>query len=258
MKLYLKYFKMNLCLQMQYKTSFILTIIGQFLTSFSVFLEIYFMMNRFYSVSGFSYEEVLLCFAIVLLVFSLAECFARGFDTFPTMITNGEFDRILLRPRNEVFQILATKMEFSRVGRLIQAVIIFVYSFNKIGINWHFEQILLLCLMVISGTVIFSGLFIIYAAICFYTLEELEFMNIFTDGGREFGKYPFSIYGKSVLKLFTFVIPLALFQYYPFLYSTSRSHNIIYMLAPLIGLLFIIPCLILWKIGLKRYSSTGS
>lgn len=135
MKLYLKYFKMNLCSQMQYKTSFILTIIGQFLTSFSVFLEIYFMMNRFYSVSGFSYEEVLLCFAIVLLAFSLAECFARGFDTFPTMIANGEFDRILLRPRNEVFQILATKMEFSRVGRLIQAVIIFVYSFNKIGIN---------------------------------------------------------------------------------------------------------------------------
>ena len=83
-------------------------------------------------------------------------------------------------------------------------------------------------------------------------------MNIFTDGGREFGKYPFSIYGKSVLKLFTFVIPLALFQYYPFLYSTSRSHNIIYMLTPLIGMLFIISCLILWKIGLKRYSSTGS
>ena len=80
MKLYLKYFKMNLCSQMQYKTSFILTIIGQFLTSFSVFLEIYFMMNRFYSFSGFSYEEVLLCFAIVLLVFSLAECFARGFN----------------------------------------------------------------------------------------------------------------------------------------------------------------------------------
>lgn len=135
MKLYLKYFKMNLCSQMQYKTSFILTIIGQFLTSFSVFLEIYFMMNRFYSVSRFSYEEVLLCFAIVLLAFSLAECFAHGFDTFPTMIANGEFDRILLRPRNEVFQILATKMEFSHVGRLIQAVIIFVYSFNKIGIN---------------------------------------------------------------------------------------------------------------------------
>lgn len=107
MGLYLKYFTIHLKSQMQYKTSFFLTVIGQLLTSFSVFLGIYFMFERFNQVEGFSFEEVLLCFAVVLMAFSLAECFARGFDTFPSMIGNGEFDRIMVRPRNEVFQILA-------------------------------------------------------------------------------------------------------------------------------------------------------
>ena len=67
---------------MQYKTSFFLTVLGQFFTSFSAFLVIYFMFARFNSVEGFTYSEVLLCFAVVLLSFSLAECFARGFDAF--------------------------------------------------------------------------------------------------------------------------------------------------------------------------------
>lgn len=83
-------------------------------------------------------------------------------------------------------------------------------------------------------------------------------MNIFTDGGREFGMYPFSIYGKSVLKFFTYVIPLALFQYYPFLYLIGVSKNKMYMVLPLIGMIFIVPCLILWKLGVRHYKSTGS
>ena len=37
-------------------------------------------------------------------------------------------------------------------------------------------------------------------------------MNIFTYGAREFGKYPFSVYGSGILKVLTFVIPLALFS----------------------------------------------
>ena len=73
MRLYLKYFSIHLRSAMQYKTSFFLTVLGQFLVSFSMFLGIYFMFSRFHTVEGFSYQEVLLCFAIVLMAFSLAE-----------------------------------------------------------------------------------------------------------------------------------------------------------------------------------------
>ena len=258
MKLYLKYFTIHLKSQMQYKTSFFLTIIGQFLTAFSAFLGIYFMFERFNQVDGFTFSEVLLCFADVLMAFSLAECFARGFDTFPRMIGNGEFDRIMVRPRNEIFQILASKIELTRLGRLIQAIIIFVYAIPTSGVDWTIDKIITLFFMIISGIIVFSGLFVIYAALCFFTTEGLEFMNIFTDGGREFGSYPLSIYGSGILKFLTFVIPLALFQYYPFLYLIGRSSNVLYMLLPLVGMLFIIPCYAIWRIGLKHYKSTGS
>jgi len=112
--------------------------------------------------------------------------------------------------------------------------------------------------MVACGSAVFSGLFIMHAAFAFFTVEGLEFMNILTYGGREHGRYPFSIYGEGVLRFLTYVIPLALFQYYPLLYLLGRESDVFYMLAPLFSLLFLLPCYAFFRVGLRRYKSTGS
>jgi ABC-2 type transport system permease protein len=257
-QLYLKYFSIHLRSAMQYKASFFLTTLGQFLTAFSVFLGIYFMFSRFNQVEGFTFNEVLLCFAVVLIAFSFAETFVRGFDAFRGVISNGEFDRIMVRPRNEMFQVLATKIEFTRLGRLLEAVVILVYAVLNSGVVWTTAKLLTLGLMIAGGVALFSGLFIIYASICFFTIEGLEFMNIFTDGGREFGRYPMVIYGEKVLRFFTYIVPLACVQYYPLMYLLGRTTNPWSRLAPLAGFVFLIPCYALWKFGVRHYKSTGS
>ncbi|MDL2232396.1 ABC-2 family transporter protein [Ruminococcaceae bacterium OttesenSCG-928-L11] len=258
MRLYLKYFSIHLKSQMQYKVSFFLTALGQFLVSFTALLGVYFMMSRFNEVAGFTLQEVLLCYGTILLAFSIAECFGRGFDVFPQMIGNGEFDRALVRPRPIVFQVLSSKMEFTRIGRVLQAVFVFCYAIPASGIVWTGDKILTLALMIICGSIVFFALFLVYAAFSFFTLEGLEFMNVLTNGGREFGRYPFSVYGDGVLKFLTYIVPLALFQYYPLLYLLGRETGIAYMLSPLMGLLFLIPAYAFWRFGLSRYKSTGS
>lgn len=243
---------------MQYKTSFFLTAVGQFLISFNVFLGIFFMFQRFSKVEGFTYNEVLLCYAVILLEFSLAEMVARGFDTFSGMVRSGDFDRILVRPQNEIIQVLGSKFELTRIGRMLQAVIMFVYGIMKSDVVWTFPKICTIVFMLIGGTAVFWALFLIYAALCFFTLDGLEFMNVFTDGAREFGKYPIGIYGKKMLLFTTFVIPYALIQYYPLLYILGRRGSIIYMLLPLAACWFFIPALLLWKFGVRHYKSSGS
>ena len=47
-------------------------------------------------------------------------------------------------------------------------------------------------------------------------------------------------------------------QYYPFLYLTGRSGSLFYFLTPLIACLFLIPCFLLWRVGVRHYKSTGS
>ena len=258
MSLYLKFFAIHLKSQMQHKLSFFLTVAGQFLVSFSAFLGVHFMFLRFHEVEGFGYQEVLLCFATVLMAFSLAEMFFSGFDHFPTMLGNGEFDRALVRPKGVIFQVLAMKVDFARLGLLAQAVLVFCYVIPMSGIVWSWGKILTLFLMVSCGCAVFSGLFVLRAAAAFFTVEGLEVMNILTYGAREHGRYPFSIYGNGVLKFLTYVVPLALVQYYPLLYLLGRETSWFHRFAPLLSLLFLLPCHLLFCVGLRHYKSTGS
>ena len=258
MNLYMKFFAIHLKSQMQYKTSFFFTSLGQFLVAFATFLSLSFLFDRFGYVEGFTFEEVLICFAVMMIAFSTAELFGRGFDVFPRLLGNGAFDRALVRPRNVIFQVLASQMEFSRIGRFVQAIAVFIYALPRSGIDWTWDKVAVLALMIVCGALLFFGLFVVYAAFSFFTVEGLEFMNILTDGGREHGRLPFSVYGDGILKFLTYVVPLALVQYYPLLYLIGREDGIFYALTPVLSLLFLIPCYGFFRFGLSRYKSTGS
>lgn len=257
-RLYGHYISINVKSAMQYKTSFFLTVLGQFLVSFNVFLGIYFMFRRFRTVGGFGYSEVLLCFSVMLMEFSLAEMMARGFDLFPEMVRSGSFDQVLVRPRNEILQVLGSKFELTRIGRMLQAVVMFGYGVTHCGVEWDGLKITTVIFMLIGGCAVFSGLFLIYAALCFFTLEGLEFMNVLTDGAREYGKYPVSIYGKKMLLVTTFLIPYALIQYYPLLYILDRDSRPFLIFVPLSAVWFLVPSYALWRFGVRHYQSSGS
>lgn len=260
MRLYFKYLSIHIRSNMEYKTSFFLTMIGQAITTFSALIAVYFLFHRFGSIKGYTFNEVLLCFSTINISFSLGECFGRGFDNFSILISNGQFDRIMVRPRSEILQVLGTRIELTRVGRLIESAIVLTYAINTCSVSWNLGKVITLCLMMICGMFLFYCLFKIYAALCFFTIEGLEFMNIFTDGGRDIASYPLDVYKNGVVKFFTFIVPLAFINYYPFLYLIDRfeGNKFLYMISPLAAILFAIPSNIIWKIGVKHYKSTGS
>lgn len=260
MRLYLRYMSILFKSQMEYRTSFILLSIGQFFVPFLVFLGIFMFFQRFDSLAGWTLYEVALCYSIIHIAFSVSECFARGFDSFSSLVINGDFDRILVRPRNTVLQVLGSKFEFTRVGRFIQSIIVLAYCLINLQIYWNTYKVLTLAFMIASGVFIFVGIYILGASLCFWTTEGLEVINIFTDGGREMSQYPLSIYKDWVRKFFTFVIPFGTVNYLPLMFILGKvsGNKLIYMFTPTFGILFIVPCLLVWKIGVVHYKSTGS
>lgn len=258
MNVYWRYFTMELKSQMQYKISFLLTTLGQFLTAFTMFFGIKFLLGRIGGVDDFTYGQVLLCFSVIMMSFSVGELAGGGLATFPGMLREGGLDRILVRPRSVIGQVIMPNMDFSRVGLLIQAAVVLCIAIPASGVQWTWQKILVLGMMTACGSVVFFCLFLILATLSFFTIQPLDCLNILTYGMREFGQYPFSIYGETVLRLLTFVVPLALVQYYPLLYLLDRERGILYGFAPLLSLLFLIPAGLLYRIGLRSYQSTGS
>jgi len=258
MSLYWKYVKVHFMSQMSYKKSFILLTIGQFFVPFMIIISMYLLFQRFDHIMGWTLYEVALCYGVINLGYSICECFSRGFDTFSSLIRNGNFDRIMLRPRGTILQVFGSKFEFTRIGRFLQGLMVFIISLYKLKLDYTIWIILALTLMILCGIVVFTGIYIIGASLCFYTVEGIEIVNIFTDGGREMSKYPLGIYKKEVQKIFTLIIPFGMINYYPLMYVLGKSHKLVHVFYPLYGFIFLIPCLLAWYRGVKHYKSTGS
>ncbi|WP_199618272.1 ABC transporter permease [Paenibacillus alkalitolerans] len=260
MILYCKYMLIHLKSQMQYRVSFWLLTLGQSLGPVVTFAGLYFMFERFGNLRGWSLYEAALCYAVIGMAFSLSEMFARGFDTFSSLVINGDFDRLLVRPRNTVLQVLGSKFEFARAGRLVQSCAILAWALYHLPGVITVPKMLTLLLMISGGVLVFTGIFIAAASLSFWTVQGLEVANVFTDGGREMAKYPLNIYRKWVKTFYTFIIPLGCINYMPLLYLVGRAdgNEILYMLTPFAGVVFIFPCLLAWNIGVRHYRSTGS
>ena len=184
--------------------------------------------------------------------------FFRGFDSMSSVIGNMQFDRMLLRPRSLIFQMMCYTIEFGRIGRILQGSVMLIYGIAVSPVVWTPDKVLVLIFMVAGGMMLFCTLLLMHAAATFFTIEGIEWMNVFTYGARQYGQYPYDIYGKGVLRFCTFVIPYALIQYYPLLYLLGRTTNFAYGLLPLAASWFILPVYGLWRYGVSKYKSTGS
>ncbi len=258
MKLYFQYAAMHVRSAMQYKLGFVLSMAGQFFSTLFTFLAMYLLFERFGSIQGYSFGEVAVCFGVINVAFALTQCFARGFDVFSRLIVRGDFDRYLLRPRALALQVLGADFELTRIGRVAFSFVVLAIAVVSLETTWTFARALTMGLMCLGGTAIMAGVYILGATMCFFTVQGLEVINIFTDGGREIAGYPLTIYFKGLTYFFTFVIPFGMVNYLPLRFVAGQSANPAYMLLPLLGALFLIPSIAVWYWGARHYLSTGS
>ena len=258
MKVYFHALGMHLKSELEYRANFILSFLSQILVFFTYYFVILALFTKFDNIKGFTLYEVLLCFSIIQFGFSFNEVFARGIDQFDNLIIRGEFDRLLLRPKNLILQSAYSEGDFVKLSRLIQAIIVLVIALRHLAIKWTVMKIITLLLMLLSSCIIFFGIFLVAAAYCFYTVQGLEVRNVFTDGGKHMAQYPIGVFSKGFVIFFTFIIPYAFVNYYPLLYFLGHKNNLLYGLSPLLVGIYLIPCILMFYLGMKRYSSVGS
>ncbi len=262
-RLYLRYVGVSVRSQMQYRASFVMSAIGQFLLTGAEFLALWALFDRFGHVEGWSLAEVALLYGMANVSFAIADAFSRGFDVFYRQVKSGEFDRLLLRPRATALQVAASEVQLMRIGRLLQGGAVLVWALTALEIPWTPARLGLLLAALMGGACLFIGLFIVQGTLSFWTTEGLEVMNTLTYGGVETAQYPIAIYADGFRRFFTYVIPLACMNYFPMLAMTGHPDPLgspawVPWIAPLVGVAFLAACLRVWKIGVRHYTSTGS
>ena len=258
MKLFKNYLSLHLKISLEYKSSFILTVISQTLAMFVELFVVISLFSKFKLLDTYNTYEILLGFSTLWLGYSLVELFGRGFDHFSKIIISGNFDILLIRPRSLFIQVLGTDICYEKIGRVLMALIIFIFSAIKVIKNFTLLKLFLLISMVLCCSIIIISVIIIGASFCFITIQGLEVINIFTNGTRQVGQYPMGIYKRIVRLFFSIVIPITLVNYYPIRYLTDKSTNPIYLLLPYYSIVIFVIANYLFYLGSKKYTSSGS
>jgi ABC-2 type transport system permease protein len=259
LRLYGRYIGASVRSQMQYRASFLMLALGAFLLTGVDFIGIWALLHRFGSVQGWRLPEIALLYSMVQISFSLCDATSRGFDAFAGLIKSGDFDRLLLRPRSTALQLAGQELTLRRIGRFTQGLLVLLWATSRLQVSWSPAKLSLLVGAILGGACLFFGLIVLQATLAFWTTESLEIVNTVTYGGVETAQYPLTIYRPWFRKFFTAVIPLACANYFPALAILGRSAPpVLPWTAPAVGLAFLAVTLQVWRLGVRRYCSTGS
>jgi ABC-2 type transport system permease protein len=119
-------------------------------------------------------------------------------------------------------------------------------------------DVVLLAFFALCGGIIYLSVFLFLSTFSFWFEDRIgihpPFWNLLA-----FGRYPLSIYSSYIQFLLSWIIPFGFATFYPASRLLGRSEFRIYaFLIPLVAAATFALAATSWRIGLRRYSSTGS
>lgn len=262
-RLYLRYAGISLQAQMQYKVSFALQALGQFLAAAIEFVGLWALFRRFGGVQGWTLAEAAFLYGVVIVSAAFGDAVSRGLDVMGSLIREGDLDRLLLRPRSLLVQLVGHELTLRRMGRLVQGGAVAAWAAARLAVPWSPGRLALLAATLASGAALWLALLVLQATLAFWTVETLEIMNTVTYGGVEAAQFPLSIYSRTLRRFFVFVVPLACVSYFPVIAILGKADPLgtppwLGWVSPLAGPLFLAASLRVFRLGVRRYTSTGS
>jgi ABC-2 type transport system permease protein len=258
-KIYFGFLRMHMLSGLEYKGWWMM-VLQVLLTCVLDPLGTVLMFMRFGSIGPWSVERILLVYAMAVTSFGLAECFCRGFDYFPTkMIRTGEFDRLLLRPKSLFTQAAASVFHIHRFSRPVAGIAVIIWCLWRQGVQLSPLNITILVMALAGGLATYMGVFVMTSGIAFFTVKALDWIIVFTNASYQVTRIPHE-YMPAILKnTFTFFMPMLVISYYPASVICSWGETTWKgLLALPAGMLFFGTSLLVWKIGVRHYKSTGS
>ncbi len=249
--------------QMQYRSSFLMQIFGNFIINFGELIVLYTLFQRFDDLGGWSLGDVLFLHGMSLLMFGIGDTLSQGLRGVPVLIREGTFDRVLIRPMSSFVQALVTEVSLRHLGLLAQGLLVFGLAIGLVEVAWSPAKIGFLCIVIVSGAALFLALFTIEAIVSFWTVNSLEAINAFTYGGSDLGQYPLHIFDQRLRWLFLWIIPIGFLTYYPALYILDKPDPLglpraARFVAPFAAGAFCAAVAWGWAVAIRHYRSTGS
>lgn len=258
-RLYLVYLKNHLKVMMEYRGDFLIGMSSVLIQQFTSVFFVGVVFQHIEEINGWSFYEILFIYAIAMLGRSIHHIF---FDNLWTLgwqyVKNGNFDRILIRPLNPLFQVCAERLQQDGIGQLLIGLIVLFTATSNLDIIWSLSSIVMLLVLIISSGFIFVSVNLFFITLSFWMVDSLPIVwAIFNLS--EFTRYPLTIYNKGIAFILTWLIPYGFTAFYPASYFIEHSgYRVFALWTPAVAIISCVISYKFWTMGVKAFTSTGS
>lgn len=263
-RIILQSLKMSFRARMQYRVDTLVASFAVFVRESANIIAIYLALLKFDRINGWNVNEMLFLYSILFLTYAFVVSLFADLRQFSDTIREGRFDRLLVRPRGLLLQLVLNNADLmAAAGHGTLGILLFVISAGRVGIQWNMFNVLYYIAAIISGILIQGGIFIIISSLCFYFVETNSIRSIFYWNLRKFAGYPISIYHKVIQVILIYVVPFAFVNYFPAQYLLRKPDMVEYpyvyiYIAPVVGVAVYVVAYLFWRVSVKRYYSTGN
>lgn len=264
MRITLQSIKMSFRTRLQYRVDTLVATLAVFIRESANIIAIYLALLKFDRINGWNVNEMLFLYSMLFLTYAFVVSLFADLRQFSDTIREGRFDRLLVRPRGLLLQLILNNADLiATAGHGTLGILLFVISAGRVGIHWNAATILYYIAAIISGILIQGGMFIIFSSLCFYFVETNSIRSIFYWNMRKFAGYPISIYHKVIQVILIYVVPFAFVNYFPAQYLLRKAdmanYNEVYIyIAPVVGVVVYAAAYLFWRVSVRRYYSTGN
>jgi ABC-2 type transport system permease protein len=249
--------------QMQYRSSFLMQISGNFIINFVEVVVLWSLFQHFDNLGGWNLQEVVFLHGLSMVMFSLGDTISNGIQTVPDLIRDGNFDRTLVRPMSAYIQSTVNEVSLRHFGHLAQGILLLGIGIASVETTWTLPKIAYMVVVILAGSALFIAIFTIEAIISFWTVNSIEAVNALTYGGSDLGQYPLHIFQRGLRFIFLVLIPIGFLTYYPSLYFLDKPDPLGLpafspFIAPIAAAGFCLLIGLAWSIAIRHYRSTGS
>jgi ABC-2 type transport system permease protein len=243
---------------MAYEADFIVLLLSAVLVQLAGFAVIWAIFQRIPNVNGWTFWQVVMMYALVFVTEGVGSLFFEGTWRLSSLVYTGQFDQVLLRPVSPIVQVLAGAVGFNGLGNLVTGFVLIGIAVTNVPLEWTPGRLLMLVVLIGSASAIRVAINLASAASTFWIRSPWSMVPMFVHRLGDFAKYPITIYSYAVQALIVIAVPFAFISFFPTAYVFGvEAWSLPGLLTPLVALYAVLMSVWLFRVGLRRYESSG-
>ncbi|RKP53073.1 hypothetical protein D7Z26_15165 [Cohnella endophytica] len=222
------------------------------------------MLDRFGQIDGWDFDQLMFLFNLSHMAYLVcAVIIWNPTREMQELVRSGGFDAYLIRPIHPLAHLIMRQFSHGHFFGLVVSVSILIYNVNRLQLDVTIGSVAWFLSIVIGGALIYSAYMLVCGTLSFWIVKTESVYELVVDNLRGITEFPLTIYNKTVKAILLFVVPYGFVNYVPasgmFFPESSPWPEVVRLLAtPVLGAVLFGSALLFFRIGMKRYQSTGS